>query len=187
LAPGWFWSRIGDLDWRQSAWRQRSGVEGDHGVLLAIRYSRHEFIIYRYTDPFRNDDAWAYVPTLRRVRRVSVETKYDSLLGPTTRWTNFYGYAGRTLETDWKFLGWKDVLCVCDPAKMYDHLYGPNGIIPDEDWELRRQIVLERIPKNPRHPYSSAIMFIDPQIWFDSFHVAFDHSESCEDIQWQWK
>jgi len=54
---------------------------------------------------------------------------------------DFYGYAGRTLETDWKFLGWKDVLCVCDPAKMYDHLYGPNGIIPDEDWELRKQIV----------------------------------------------
>ena len=147
-----------------------------------------EFIIYRYTDPFRNDDAWAYVPTLRRVRRVSVETKYDSLLGTDHTLDDFYGYAGRTLETDWKFLGWKDVLCVCDPAKMYDHLYGPNGIIPDEDWELRRQIVLERIPKNPRHPYSSAIMFIDPQIWFDSFHVAFDHSGKLWKIfQWQWK
>ena len=147
-----------------------------------------EFIIYRYTDPFRNDDAWAYVPTLRRVRRVSVETKYDSLLGTDHTLDDFYGYAGRTLETDWKFLGWKDVLCVCDPAKMYDHLYGPNGIIPDEDWELRRQIVLERIPKNPRHPYSSAIMFIDPQIWYDSFHVAFDHSEKLWKIfQWQWK
>ena len=77
---------------------------------------------------------------------------------------------------------------MCDPGKMYDHLYGPNSIIPNEDWELRKQIVLERIPKNPRHPYSSAIMFIDPQIWYDSFHVAFDHSGKLWKIfQWQWK
>jgi hypothetical protein len=48
--------------------------------------------------------------------------------------------------------------------------------------------VLERIPKNPRHPYSSAIMFIDPQIWYDPFHVAFDHSGKLWKIfQWQWK
>jgi len=107
------------------------------------------------------------VPTLRRVRRVSVETKYDSLLGTDHTLDDFYGYAGRTLETDWKFLGWKDVLCVGDPKQMYNHVYGPNGIIPDEQWELRKLIVLERIPKNPRHPYSSAIMFIDPQIWYD--------------------
>ena len=37
---------------------------------------------------------------------------------------DFYGYAGRTLETDWKFLGWKDVLCVGDPKQMYNHVYG---------------------------------------------------------------
>ncbi len=147
-----------------------------------------EFIIYRYNDPLRTDDAWAYIPTLRRVRRISAEVKYDSLLGTDHTLDDFYGYAGRTLETNWRFLGWKDVLCVCDPSKMYDHLYGPDGIIPDEDWEVRRQIVLERIPKNPRHPYSSAIMFIDPQIWFDSFHVAFDHSGKLWKIfQWQWK
>ena len=88
------------------------------GILFAVQYHGTEFIIYRYTDPFRNDDAWAYVPTLRRMRPVSVETKYDSLLGTDHTLDDFYGYAGRTLETDWKLLlGWKDVLCVCDPAR----------------------------------------------------------------------
>ena len=146
------------------------------------------FLIYRYSDPYRADDAWAYIPTLRRVRRVSVETKYDSLLGTDHTLDDFYGYAGRVLDMDWKFLGYKDILCVCDPKGMHDHVYGPDGIVPDEDWEVRKMIVLERIPRNPRHPYSSAIMFIDPQIWYDPFHVAFDHSGKLWKLfQWQWK
>ena len=33
------------------------------------------FITYRYNDPHRADDAWAYDPQSRRVRRVSVEVK----------------------------------------------------------------------------------------------------------------
>ncbi len=39
------------------------------------------FIIYRYVDPNRSDDAWGYIPTLRHVRRISIETKSDSVLG----------------------------------------------------------------------------------------------------------
>ena len=45
------------------------------------------FIIWRYLedadkgDPYRADDAWAYIPNPRRVRRISAEVKSDSLLG----------------------------------------------------------------------------------------------------------
>src|SRR5262249_17098403 len=39
------------------------------------------FVQIRYLDPHRADDSWAYIPVLRRVRRISTEVKSDSLLG----------------------------------------------------------------------------------------------------------
>jgi len=126
------------------------------------------FIIYRYNDPFRADDAWAYIPNLRRVRRISAEVKSDSLLGTDHTLEDFYGFAGRPLEWKWKFLGMKDALCVMDSAHDYTYLYGPNGIVPNDSWSVRHFVVMERISKDPRHPYSSVVDFWDPEIW-DTF------------------
>ena len=146
------------------------------------------FIIYRYNDPFRADDAWAYLPTLRRVRRISAEVKSDSLLGTDITLDDFYGYNGRIPDMTWKILGWKYIFCVDDPKLQSVHLYGPDGMVPNEVWEIRKMLVLERIPKSPRHPYSSAIMFVDPENYYVPFHVAFDRSEKLWKIfQWQWK
>ena len=72
------------------------------------------FIIYRYSDAHRQDDAWAYIPNLRRVRRISAEVKSDSLLGTDHTLEDFYSFSGRELEWNWKFLGWKDQLAVQD-------------------------------------------------------------------------
>lgn len=146
------------------------------------------FISYRYSDPFRADDAWAYVPQLRRVRRISAEVKSDSLLGTDHTIEDFYGFSGRTLEWNWKFLGWKDVLFISDPKYVYTHLYGPNGIIPDDDWTLRRVAILERTPRDPRHPYTSSILFCDPQNYQSGYTFAFDRKGKLWKVwEWQWK
>ena len=123
------------------------------------------FIIYRYTDPHRADDAWAYDPKLRRVRRISAEAKSDSMLGTDTTIDDFYTFSGHQLQWNWKFLGWKDVLCVADIKDDYTHLYGPNGNIPDDVWSIRRVAVIERIPKQPNYPYSSVILLWDAENW----------------------
>lgn len=135
------------------------------------------FIVYRYSDPRRQDDAWAYLPVLRRVRRISVEVKSDSLLGTDHTLEDFYGFSGRELEWRWKFLGWKDMLAVMSSKYDYAHYYGPNGIIPNDRWTLRRFAVVERTPIRPRHPYSSAIDFWDAQNWDTSYLIAFDRSK----------
>jgi len=128
------------------------------------------FIIYRYNDPFRADDAWAYIPNLRRVRRISAEVKSDSLLGTDHTLEDFYGFSGRPLEWKWKFMGFKDALVVMDSKYDYTHLYGPNGIIPNDVWSLRRFVLIERKSKDPRHPYSSVVDFWDPENW-DTFYM----------------
>jgi hypothetical protein len=146
------------------------------------------FVVYRYLDPHRPDDAWAYIPTLRRVRRISAEVKSDSLLGTDLTIEDYYGFAGRELDWNWKFLGWKEVLNVYDPQDDYAHLYGANGLIADDVWSTRKTAVLLRTPKDPRHPYSAALMFNDPETHMCYLDIAFDRKGRLwKIIPWQWK
>jgi hypothetical protein len=41
------------------------------------------------------------------VRRVTAEVKSDSLLGTDHTIADFYGFADRVVNWNWKFLGWK--------------------------------------------------------------------------------
>jgi len=134
-------------------------------------------IDYRYSDPNHADDAWAYDPKLRRVRRISVEVKADSVAGTEQNYEDFYTFAGRSARWHFKFLGWKDLLCVLDSKHDSPHMYGPNGFIPNDVWSLRRFAVVERIPKEPRHPYSSAVMFWDAENWHPWMMLAFDREQ----------
>ena len=88
------------------------------------------FIVARYDDPRRGDDGWAYVPSLRRVRRISAEVKSDSLMGTEHTLEDFYGFSGRPLEWNWSFLGWKDMIAVHIKTKWDDdgvRYGGPDG------------------------------------------------------------
>ena len=147
------------------------------------------FIVYRYLDPHRSDDGWAYVPTLRRVRRISAEVKSDSLLGTDLTIEDYYGFNGRDLDWDWKFLGWKDVLGVYDPGYDYMHTYGINGTVPnDPQWSVKRVAVVLRTPKWSRHPYSAAINFLEPETWLGPYHVVFDRKNKLWKVcEWTWK
>jgi hypothetical protein len=146
------------------------------------------FIIYRYQDTTRSDDAWAYIPNLRRVRRISAEVKSDSLLGTDATLEDFYGFSGREPDWNFKFLGWKDVLCVLDPKDDYSHSYGPNGMVPDDVWSMRKMAVILRTPKDPRHPFSGVINFFDAEAWNSSYHFNIDRKGKLwKIIQWQWK
>ena len=131
-------------------------------------------IDYRYADQNRADDAWAYDPKLRRVRRISVEVKADSVAGTELNYEDFYTFGGRSVRWNFKFLGWKDLLCVFDSKYDAPHLYGPNGFVPNDVWSVRCFAVVERIPKEPRHPYSSAVMFWDAENWHPWMMLAFD-------------
>ncbi|HZO80440.1 MAG TPA: DUF1329 domain-containing protein [Candidatus Binataceae bacterium] len=136
------------------------------------------FITYRYNDPYRSDDAWAYDPSLRRVRRISVEVKSDSLVGTDQTEEDFNTFSGRPVRWNWKFLGWRNLLCVMDSKYDYPRFFGPNGDVPDDAWSMRRFAVVERTPKEPHHPYSSVVMFWDAEDWHPWMAVMFDRQQS---------
>jgi len=135
------------------------------------------FIVYRYADPHRADDAWVYDPKLRRVRRISAEAKSDSLLGTDVTFDDFYTFSGHQLQWKWKFLGWKDLLCMMDLKEDVPYLYGPDGDIPSDVWSVRRFAVVERIPTQSRYPYSSVVMFWDAENWHPWQSLSFNRDK----------
>ena len=146
------------------------------------------FIIKRYSDPRRTDDGWAYVPSLRRVRRISAEVKSDSLMGTEHTLEDFYTFSGRVLEWDWKLYGKKKMLAIHAGTKWDDDgvVYnGPDGWLNDDIWQVREMYVIERFPRDPRHPYTGVFMTMDPETWEGWCMVAFDRKGKLWKI-WQW-
>ena len=152
------------------------------------------FIIWRYLedgdkgDPNRADDAWAYIPNLRRVRRISAEVKSDSLLGTDVTIDDFDGFNDRVLNWNWKFLGWKDVLEINDPGNHYVRYFGPNNIVPIDQWSVKKMAVTLRTPKSERHPYSAVVNFWAADAWSPGYQFTFDRKGKLwKVIEWEYK
>ena len=131
-------------------------------------------LIQRSSDPHLVDQAWTYVPNLRRVRRISTEERADSLVGTDSTLDDLYGFSGRVLDYHWKFHGTKDLLHIANDQHPYARFYGPDGRAPLGKWELRKTLVVENIPKNPNHPYTSKVLFLDAQTYRMVTAMAFD-------------
>ena len=131
-------------------------------------------LIQRSSDPHQADQAWTYVPSLRKVRRVSAEEKADSFQGSDTTLDDFFGFSGRVLDYAWTFHGWKDILHVMNTQYAYARYYGPNSRVPLGRWELRKTLVVELVPNRTNHPYSSKILFLDTQTYRAVAGIAFD-------------
>src|SRR5882672_7154310 len=93
---------------------------------------------YRYLDPDKQDDSWLYLPSLRRVRRLSASQRSDALFGQDTDVDSYYGYAGQVSWMDWKYLGERDLLGITHaqhyPVKWHEKVDWAF----DEVWEKRR-------------------------------------------------
>ena len=131
-------------------------------------------LIQRSNDPHLADQAWTYVPSLRKVRRVSAEEKADSFQGSDTTLDDFFGFSGRVLDYAWTFHGRKGVLHVMNSQYPYARYYGPAGRAPLGRWELRNTLAVEIVPKRANHPYSSKWLFIDAQTYRVTCGLAFD-------------
>ena len=132
------------------------------------------FLILRYDDPRKADDSWAYIPSLRRVRRISVEVKSDSLLGTDHTLEDFYGFNGRPLEHEWEYIGSTRILVVARSRNRDTVYYGPNGWAVKDDYALRLTDVMKQVPKRSNHPYSKKFIHVDRQSGESYYANAFD-------------
>jgi hypothetical protein len=130
----------------------------------------------RYIDPAKQDDSWLYLPSLRRVRRLSTAQRSDALFGQDTDVDSYYGYAGHIAWMDWKFLGEREVIAAFHaksyPAKWNDKVDWAF----DDVWEKRKVYAIEGVSKLPQYAYSKRVIFIDKESWIVPFSDIYDRS-----------
>jgi len=177
-------SRQGDL-FRGEVRKLAYGVE----VLAPFDAKGITVLNYRYkssdgpTTQARNDDTWVYVPSLRRVRRISTAQRTDAVSGTDFTFDDFSGFFGIPPQYRWQCLGRMDVLAsVNSRVRAYpytrDHNFGPYGLsFADDRWELRHAIKIQFVPKNPDHPYSKKILYIDENSMEMLYSFAYDRKE----------
>ena len=130
----------------------------------------------RYVDSRKQDDSWLYLPSLRRVRRLSTAQRSDALFGQDTDVDSYGGYAGHIAWMDWKYLGERDLIGVVHaknfPVKWHEKIDWAF----DEVWEKHRVYVVEGTSKLPQYAFSKRVLFIDKQAWGIPYSDMYDRS-----------
>ncbi len=151
---------------------------------------------YRYKDSdkpeaqTKNDDTWVYVPTLRRVRRISSAQRTDAVSGTDFTFDDLFSFSGIVPQYDWECLGEMEILAPANSkVKAYpysrDHNFGPYGLsYADDNWELRKVVKIRFIPTNPDHPYHHKDIYIDKQSMEPLYSFAYDQKEELWKIIW---
>jgi hypothetical protein len=133
-------------------------------------------ISFRYIDPSKQDDTWLYLPSLRRVRRLSTAQRSDALFGQDADVDSYYGYAGHIAWMDWKYLGAKEMLGVFH-AENYPVKWAEGSDWAFDDvWEKRKVHVIEGTSKLSQYAYGKRILFIDQQVWAVPYSDIYDRA-----------
>jgi hypothetical protein len=135
------------------------------------------FTYYRYLDPSKQDDSWLYLPSLRRVRRLSSAQRSDALFGQDTDQDSYGGYAGQIAWMDWKLLGEKQILAAMHtthfPVKWAE---GASDWAFDGEWEKRDAYILEGTSKLPQYAFSKRVLYIDKETFECPYSDMYDRA-----------
>jgi len=130
----------------------------------------------RYIDSGKQDDSWLYLPSLRRVRRLSTAQRSDALFGQDTDVDSYYGYAGHIAWMEWRYLGEREILAAVHathyPVKWHEKV----DWAWDDVWEKRQVYVIEGTSKLPQYAYSKRVLFIDKESWGIPYSDIYDRS-----------
>jgi hypothetical protein len=119
----------------------------------------------RYLDPGKQDDSWLYLPSLRRVRRLSTAQRSDALFGQDTDVDSYGGYAGQIGWMSWSYLGEKEMLASGHAQHVPVKWHSTVDWAFDDLWEKRKMYVVEGVSKVAQYAYSKRVLFIDKEAW----------------------
>jgi hypothetical protein len=122
-----------------------------------------EFVIERAEDPHESDQINSYLPSQRRVRRLSAKERADRFMGSDMTMDDFEGFSGQVLHYTWRYLGRRQVLSVVDSKGPTVEFFGPRSRVPDDVWQIRLTYAVEIVSTWDGHPYASKILFIDAE------------------------
>jgi hypothetical protein len=168
------------------------------------------FLVFRYRNSREKpDDAWSYVPTLRRVRRVSTAEKADSIQGSDFTLEDFMLFSGYVWDQEWRFGGESTLLAALDtrrtcfpsnvPGRKPDRVgilgdredfdacrFGPFKALPlvDETWQKRTAVRLDQTPRRDGHPYRKRVLWYDKQTLAPFMGLSYDREGNPFRLMW---
>jgi hypothetical protein len=136
-------------------------------------------ISIRYLDLLRQDDTWLYLPSLRRVRRLSSAQRSDALFGQDIDVDSYGGYAGQIPWFEWKLLGEKPMLASLHGTRLPpEPCKKDGGMTFCESWEMRPSVwIIEGRPKVQGYAYSKRVIFVDKESNFIIYSDLYDQNE----------
>ncbi|MAE95581.1 MAG: hypothetical protein CL910_13060 [Deltaproteobacteria bacterium] len=155
-------------------------------MLLTYRYKSS----YKQESEAKNDDTWVYVPTLRRVRRISTAQRTDAVSGTDFTFDDLFSFNGIVPQYSWTCLGEMDLIAPVNTkvsAFPYerDHNFGPYGLsFADDRWELRHALKFRFTPRSADHPYKHKDIYIDKNSMEPLFSFAYDRKGELWKILW---
>jgi len=135
------------------------------------------FLVWRYADPAKADDMWAYVPTLRRSIRMMSSERSNPVQNMATTWDDFYCFDGKIHEFRYKYLGKFKNLVLTHHKTMANGEYFngfPGPIACLDPWELWNTYKIEITAKNSRYPESKRILSIIDNIYYSHCAEVYD-------------
>lgn len=118
-------------------------------------------LFYRYLDPTRDDSAWVYLPTTRRVLRVQAGQRCAPVRGSDFTPDDFFGFDGRVWEHRWRVVAEGKALAVVHQRHLPTRLDERNAWPVDEAWELRDVWIVEGVPRDDGYCYGRRRLWID--------------------------
>ncbi len=159
-------------------------------VAVVPEASERVLFSWRFRDPGKRDNYWAYVPALRRIRALSPANRSDGLLGSDISQDDGRFFDGKPEDFEWKLVGETDMFRLADPNSLsgdidrrplseggYREVFRapPFAGFEDPSWRgnpwapipavlvRRKAWVVEATPKDKYYPYGKIQLYFDKE------------------------
>jgi hypothetical protein len=184
-----------------------------HSLIIALApydIKGTNILLWRYRND-KLDSTFAYVPAIRRVRRMSPANRSDSFLGSDFCVDDAWGYGGKIQTFNWKLIEKKDQLVpflAGPPIKLIKNDVGEwvsqSGDrtitygYKTEGWQgapwwptsgityiNRPTYILECSAKDKYYNYGPQQLWVDASLWTPTYKVISDRSGAYWKVEWQ--
>lgn len=160
-------------------------------------------LTWRYRDPTAEDNTFAYVPAIRRVRRMTPSNRSDAAMGSDMASDDAGMYDGKVTAMEWKLLRqeellvpfvrkdtdlivqnddgeWetsenvKEVLFGFEKKEWQGVPWAPLNVI----WTKRPAYVIEVHPKDPYYNYGTQYIWVDTENWAPLHKIINDRADA---------
>jgi hypothetical protein len=133
-------------------------------------------LIIRYKDRKKGHDIWCWIPSLRKIRRLSTAQRTETLGAMDATWDDDYGWDGNINRQTYKLLGRKEFLLSRHQDINALTRKEGNCIYGGIQRERIDVYVVEAVCQDPGYIYSKSIWYVDPELWHITYSERYDKS-----------